>query len=134
MVIVGRNESAAHEAFGALSQCMFVIRPDQFLGLRSQPASMDALKCYLADNISLTDVSAEGWRPPPSYDWFVYVLGAVAPLFMATTVYSMWNDPDRYSPSEWSTTRRVQVGLSVAMFVYLGISLFCAYDWKRASR
>ena len=36
-----------HRAFGARSECLYLVRPDGYVGFRTQPASRDALVAFL---------------------------------------------------------------------------------------
>ncbi len=38
---------AAHRRYGAGSECLFLVRPDGYVGYRSQPALLDPLMEYL---------------------------------------------------------------------------------------
>jgi hypothetical protein len=38
---------ALEAAYGAQTECLYLIRPDLYVGFRSQPASGDALDAYL---------------------------------------------------------------------------------------
>jgi 2-polyprenyl-6-methoxyphenol hydroxylase-like FAD-dependent oxidoreductase len=39
---------AVHERYGARSECLYLVRPDGYVGYRSQPADLDTLLAYLA--------------------------------------------------------------------------------------
>ena len=56
VVVVGSENQKVNEVLGVFQQCMFVVRPDQYIGLRSQPLSMDALRYYLVNKLRVTDV------------------------------------------------------------------------------
>jgi hypothetical protein len=36
-----------HHRYGARSECLYVVRPDGYIGFRSQPPDPEALKSYL---------------------------------------------------------------------------------------
>ena len=38
---------AVHERYGARSECLYLVRPDGYVGYRSQPADGDKLLAYL---------------------------------------------------------------------------------------
>lgn len=40
-------EGAAHHRYGAAAECLYLIRPDGYVGFRSQPARVDALLAHL---------------------------------------------------------------------------------------
>lgn len=42
------SERNLHKTYGASSECLYLIRPDGYIGFRSQPADLDALIKYLA--------------------------------------------------------------------------------------
>ena len=102
VVMVSRVHKKLNQMFGVYQQCMFLVRPDQYIGLRSQPLSMDALKYYLTkklyvNNIRIGDVEVmrvkniERIDPVPT----VLFIGLVAGLS-----YVIGNSvlPDQYKP------------------------------------
>ncbi len=44
-----------HHRYGARSACLYVVRPDGYIGFRSQPPDPEALKSYFTPNISLEE-------------------------------------------------------------------------------
>ena len=48
-----------NELFGVYQQCLFLIRPDQYIGLRSQPLSINALNYYLSQKLCINDIRIE---------------------------------------------------------------------------
>ena len=45
--ILRDGDGALHHRFGARAECLYLIRPDRFIGYRSQPASPETLRPYL---------------------------------------------------------------------------------------
>jgi hypothetical protein len=41
------KDGEIHQAYGARSECLYLIRPDKYIGYRCQPARLDALQSYL---------------------------------------------------------------------------------------
>ena len=91
-----------NQMFGVYQQCMFLVRPDQYIGLRSQPLSMDALKYYLTKKLHVNNIrigdeevmrvkNIERIDPVPT----VLFIGLVAGLS-----YVIGNSvlPDQYKP------------------------------------
>merc|ERR1712228_87517 len=56
VVMVKSGHSKLNDMFGVYQQCFFLIRPDQYIGLRSQPMSMDALKYYLTKKLFINNI------------------------------------------------------------------------------
>ncbi|MBU3887901.1 FAD-dependent monooxygenase [Methylosinus sp. KRF6] len=47
------KDGALHKRYGAKYECLFLIRPDGFIGFRSQPALESPLRRYLADKLRI---------------------------------------------------------------------------------
>ena len=45
--ILGAN-TQLHERYGAHAECVYVVRPDRYIGFRSQPIDRDALDAHFA--------------------------------------------------------------------------------------
>ena len=56
VILIPSMYQKINELFGVYQQCLFLIRPDQYIGLRSQPISMDALQYYLSQKLYINDV------------------------------------------------------------------------------
>merc|ERR1719499_2980734 len=56
VVMIKSVHRKLHSEFGAYQQCMFLVRPDQYIGLRSQPMSLDALHYYLSKRLLVNSV------------------------------------------------------------------------------
>ena len=56
VVMVRWMHRKLHLEFGVYQQCMFLVRPDQYIGLRSQPMSLDALTYYLSKRLQVNEV------------------------------------------------------------------------------
>merc|ERR1712039_1140027 len=59
VVVLGAMHSRLNNVFGVYQQCMLLVRPDQYIGLRSQPISVDALTYYLSKKLMVNDVRIE---------------------------------------------------------------------------
>ncbi len=49
-VLIDERE-LAHGAYGAQAECLYLIRPDKFVGFRSLPPNWDKLNAYLKEKI-----------------------------------------------------------------------------------
>jgi 2-polyprenyl-6-methoxyphenol hydroxylase-like FAD-dependent oxidoreductase len=45
--VIYDDESQLHTAYGASSECLYLVRPDGYIGYRSQPADLEGLLAYL---------------------------------------------------------------------------------------
>eukprot|EP00211_Chloroparvula_japonica_P004609 CAMPEP_0119155350 /NCGR_PEP_ID=MMETSP1310-20130426/51704_1 /TAXON_ID=464262 /ORGANISM="Genus nov. species nov., Strain RCC2339" /LENGTH=635 /DNA_ID=CAMNT_0007147947 /DNA_START=116 /DNA_END=2023 /DNA_ORIENTATION=- len=64
-VVVGREEVEAQERFGVHGQCLVLVRPDGYVGMRSQPVCLAAITQYLSHRVGLLEVAhtlPEDWR------------------------------------------------------------------------
>jgi hypothetical protein len=61
------SDFEAHEAFSVLGQCLFLVRPDTYVGLRSEPVRKGAVTRYLK-NIGGIDVPVHAC--PRGTSWF----------------------------------------------------------------
>jgi len=55
VIIFPSSDVEAHETFGVLAQCLFLVRPDTYVGLRSEPVRKGSVTRYLA-SIGAVDV------------------------------------------------------------------------------
>ena len=83
---------------------MFLIRPDQYIGLRSQPLSMEALRYYLCKKLYINDIripdeqakrvkNMESTDPVPT----ILLTGLV---FTISYVIGNRYLPERYKPNQ----------------------------------
>ncbi|KDO18384.1 hypothetical protein SPRG_16258 [Saprolegnia parasitica CBS 223.65] len=78
-IVVPASNSVAHARFGVDGQCVFLLRPDGYVGLRCEPPSVECIVDYLGARLGVLKLeNATGFEPVAS-DWVPYaVASAVA--------------------------------------------------------
>lgn len=66
-----------HEKYGIKSQALYLIRPDGYIGLRSETIQIGAVKHYLGNIIRVNNVRCGQYTPLNDSDWVLYVLFAM---------------------------------------------------------
>jgi len=56
---LGDPTRSAHRQYGATSACVFVVRPDKYIGYRSRPVEVDRLMADLAKRLVAEHLSDE---------------------------------------------------------------------------
>ncbi|MBV9849494.1 MAG: hypothetical protein JO250_07385 [Armatimonadetes bacterium] len=56
-------DHALHDRYAAQSPCLYLIRPDGYIGYRARPPDGDALLQYLAQTLGLTAALDKSPRP-----------------------------------------------------------------------
>ncbi|CAK5194796.1 unnamed protein product [Aphanomyces euteiches] len=83
--VIPASEANNHDMYGVKGQCLFLVRPDGYVGLRSEPVSMDDVLRYLKHRVLLTSVPDTGSFKPTAFDWVPYVLLTLAIGGLLTT-------------------------------------------------
>lgn len=52
--VVHDPEQRAHDLYGARGQCMYLVRPDGYIGYRAQPVSSDGAEAYVREKLGVT--------------------------------------------------------------------------------
>jgi len=106
VVIIENMHAKLMEMFGVYQQCMFLVRPDLYLGLRSQPIAMDALKYYMTkklfiSNIRIGDEEVMRLKDVEKVDVNVPIVFLTATVLMGLS-YFIGNKtlPNEYKPKE----------------------------------
>jgi len=85
VVVYPSSDVGAHEKLGVYGQCLFLVRPDSHVGLRSEPMRYDVVVDYLRNRVKLKSVSNARkckYKPSPKFDpvpfvvWLSIALGA----------------------------------------------------------
>merc|ERR1711879_370494 len=81
------SDLEAHSAFGVQGQCLFVVRPDTYVGLRSEPVRKGAVTRYFK---SIGGLNVPAHPCPPgtsSFDAFPAALAVFLASVVALIVY-----------------------------------------------
>ncbi|KAF0695132.1 Aste57867_14029 [Aphanomyces stellatus] len=78
-VVVPTTDTASHTMYGVKAQCLFLVRPDGYVGLRSEPVCTHDVLSYLSQRIEISTVHYVGDFKPAVFDW-------PPPLVIATLI------------------------------------------------
>lgn len=89
VVVFPSSDLEAHTAFGVLGQCLFAVRPDTYVGLRSEPVRKGAVTRYFE---SIGGIGVPAYPCPAgstNFDPFPALLLPVVALAVASLVYAV---------------------------------------------
>lgn len=75
-----------HQRFGAIGQCLFLIRPDGYVAFRCEPISKSHVLGYLRARVHATNVREKTTFMPVVFDWIHGIFWAVVAIGVAQLV------------------------------------------------
>ncbi|KAF0695150.1 Aste57867_14047 [Aphanomyces stellatus] len=77
-VVVPTTDTASHTKYGVKAQCLFLVRPDGYVGLRSEPVCTHDVLSYLSQRVDISSVHYVGEFRPVAFDWVPYMIWTTA--------------------------------------------------------